>query len=103
VTSEQNEDVTAIYQAAIVFGVLGLLALLLRYFVGNDKRPVPDLDGTDFGLLSEVALVPTEEAANVLVRKLKENGVRATRSRNAPYRVMVFPADVANARLVLRS
>jgi hypothetical protein len=103
VTSEQNEDVTAIYQTAIVFGVLGLLALLLRYFVGNDKRPVPDLDGTDFGLLSEVALVPTEEAANVLVRKLKENGVRATRSRNAPYRVMVFPADVANARLVLRS
>lgn len=102
-TSEQNEDVTAIYEAAIVFGVLGLLALLLRYFVGNDKRPVPDLDGTDFGLLSEVALVPTEEAANVLVRKLKENGVRATRSRNAPYRVMVFPADVANARLVLRS
>ena len=102
-TSEQNEDVTAIYQTAIVFGVLGLLALLLRYFVGNDKRPVPDLDGTDFGLLSEVALVPTEEAANVLVRKLKENGVRATRSRNAPYRVMVFPADVANARLVLRS
>jgi len=103
VTSEQNEDVTAIYQTAIVFGVLGLLALLLRYFVGNDKRPVPDLDGTDFGLLSEVALVPTEEAANVLVRKLKENGVRATHSRNAPYRVMVFPADVANARLVLRS
>jgi len=103
VTSEQNEDVTAIYQTAIVFGVLGLLALLLRYFVGNDKRPVPDLDGTDFGLLSEVALVPTEEAANVLVRKLKENGVRATRSRNAPYRVMVFPADVANARLVLKS
>lgn len=102
-TSEQNEDVTAIYQTAIVFGVLGLLALLLRYFVGNDKRPVPDLDGTDFGLLSEVALVPTEEAANVLVRKLKENGVRATRSRNAPYRVMVFPADVANARLVLKN
>jgi len=95
--------VAAIYQTAIVFSVLGLLALVLRYFVGNDKRPVPDLDGTDFGLLSEVALVPTEEAANVLVQKLKANGVKATRSRNAPYRVMVFPADVANARLVLKT
>ncbi|SDL52357.1 hypothetical protein SAMN04488074_111224 [Lentzea albidocapillata subsp. violacea] len=94
---------TGFYQTGIVFGVLGLLALVLRYFAGNDKRPVPDLDGTDFGLLSEVAVVPTEEAANVLVQKLKKNGVRATRSRNAPYRVMVFPADVANARLVLRS
>lgn len=94
---------TAIYQTVVVFGVIGLLALALRYFVGNDKRPVPDLDGTDFGLLSEVAIVPTEEAANVLVRKLKTNGVRATRSRNAPYRVMVFPADVANARLVLKT
>jgi len=95
--------VTLIYQTVVVFAVLGLLALLLRYFVGNDKRPVPDLDGTDFGLLSEVAIVPTEEAANVLVRKLKANGVKATRSRNAPYRVMVFPADVANARLVLKT
>jgi hypothetical protein len=95
--------VTGFYQTVVVFGVIGLLVLVLRYFAGNDKRPVPDLDGTDFGLLSEVALVPTEEAANVLVRKLKANGVRATRSRNAPYRVMVFPADVANARLVLKS
>ncbi|MFJ5991269.1 hypothetical protein [Lentzea sp. NPDC092896] len=94
---------TGFYQTAVVFGVLGLLALVLRYFAGNDKRPVPDLDGTDFGLLNEVAVVPTEEAAIVLVQKLKRNGVRATRSRNAPYRVMVFPADVANARLVLRS
>ncbi|MET8757452.1 hypothetical protein [Lentzea sp. NPDC004782] len=94
---------TGFYQTLVVFGVIGLLVLVLRYFAGNDKRPVPDLDGTDFGLLSEVALVPTEEAANVLVRKLKANGVRATRSRNAPYRVMVFPADVANARLVLKS
>ncbi|WP_434439442.1 hypothetical protein [Lentzea sp. E54] len=94
---------TAIYQTVVVFAVLGLLALVLRYFVGNDRRAVPDLDGTDFGLLSEVAVVPTEQAANVLVEKLKRNGVRATRSRNAPYRVMVFPADVANARLVLRT
>ncbi|HEX8868572.1 MAG TPA: hypothetical protein VF821_23130 [Lentzea sp.] len=94
---------TGFYQTAVVFGVLGLLALVLRYFAGNDRRPVPDLDGTDFGLLSEVAIVPTEEAANVLVQKLKANGVRATRSRNAPYRVMVFPQDVANARLVLKT
>ncbi|SMD23999.1 hypothetical protein [Lentzea albidocapillata] len=94
---------TGFYQTGIVFAVLGLLALVLRYFAGNDKRPVPDLDGTDFGLLSEVAVVPTEEAANVLVQKLKRNGVRATRSRHAPYRVMVFPADVPNAQLVLRS
>jgi hypothetical protein len=95
--------VTGFYQTGIVFAALGLLALVLRYFAGNDKRPVPDLDGTDFGLLNEVAVVPTEEAATVLVQKLKRNGVRATRSRNAPYRVMVFPADVPNARLVLRS
>ncbi|GGM81296.1 hypothetical protein GCM10011609_16610 [Lentzea pudingi] len=94
---------TGFYQTGIVFAVLGLLALVLRYFAGNDKRAVPDLDGTDFGLLSEVAVVPTEEAANVLVQKLKRNGVRATRSRHSPYQVMVFPADVPNARLVLRT
>ncbi|MEU7479219.1 hypothetical protein AB0A63_24750 [Lentzea sp. NPDC042327] len=94
---------TGIYQTVVVFAALGLLAVLLRYFVGNDRRPVPDLDGTDFGLLSEVAVVPTEEAAKVLVQKLRRNGVKATRSRNAPYRVMVWPADVANARLVLKS
>ncbi|TWP53453.1 hypothetical protein FKR81_05725 [Lentzea tibetensis] len=94
--------VTAIYQFLILSIVIGGLVLMLKFVFGNDRRPVPDLDGTDFGLLSEVAVVPTEEAANVLVRKLKENGVRATRSRNLPYRVMVFPTDVANARLVLR-
>ncbi|MFD9703353.1 hypothetical protein [Lentzea sp. NPDC059081] len=94
---------TGFYQTAVVFGALGLLALVLRYFAGNDRRAVPDLDGTDFGLLNEVALVPTEEAAIVLVQKLKANGVRATRSRHAPYRIMVFPQDVANARLVLKS
>ncbi|SER90647.1 hypothetical protein [Lentzea albida] len=94
---------TGIYQTVVVFGALALLALTLRYFAGNDRRPVPDLDGTDFGLLSEVAVVPTEEAAKVLVQKLKKNGVRATRSRNAPYQVMVWPQDVPNARLVLKS
>jgi hypothetical protein len=92
-----------LYQTAVVFAVLGLLALTLRYFAGNDKRPVPDLDGTDFGLLSEVAVVPTEEAATVLVQKLRKNGVRATRSRHAPYRVMVWPQDVPSARLVLKT
>ena len=93
---------TGIYQVLILSVVIGALVLLLKYVFGDDRRPVPDLDGTDFGLLSEVAVVPTEEAANVLVRRLKEHGVRATRSRHPPYRVMVFPDDVANARLVLR-
>ncbi|GLZ30211.1 hypothetical protein Lesp02_24010 [Lentzea sp. NBRC 105346] len=93
---------TGIYQVLILSVVIGALVLLLKYVFGDDRRPVPDLDGTDFGLLSEVAVVPTEEAANVLVRRLKDNGVRATRSRHTPYRIMVFPADVANARLVLR-
>jgi hypothetical protein len=94
--------VTAIYQTLILAIVIGGLVLVLKFVFGDDRRAVPDPDGTDFGLLSEVAVVPTEEAANVLVRKLKENGVRATRSRNLPYRIMVFPADEANARLVLR-
>lgn len=93
---------TAIYQTLILAIVFGGLVLVLKFVFGDDRRPIPDLDGTDFGLLSEVAVVPTEEAANVLVRRLRSNGVRATRSRHSPYRVMVFPTDVANAKLLLR-
>ncbi|ACU39936.1 MULTISPECIES: hypothetical protein [Actinosynnema] len=82
---------------------LGLLALVLRWAFGDDRRAVPDHTGTDFGLLREVALVPTEEAAQVLLSRLHAAGLRATAvRRDGAHLLLVFPADVADAKLLLR-
>ncbi|GGP46157.1 SPOR domain-containing protein [Saccharothrix coeruleofusca] len=83
--------------------LLGLLALVLRWAFGNDRRAVPDYTGDDFGLLREVAEEPTAEAAQALAGRLRAAGIRATVvSRGGAHRLMVFPADLAEARLLLR-
>ncbi|WNV90139.1 SPOR domain-containing protein [Umezawaea sp. Da 62-37] len=92
-------------QTLLLIVVFGLLAGVLRWAFGNDRRAVPDYTGDDFGLLNEVALVPTEEAARILAKRLRTAGIKATAVR-APqpgaYRVMVFPADIPDAKLLLR-
>lgn len=96
--------VTTLSSVPLSLLVVGLLALLLRWVFGNDRRAVPEYDGDDFGLLNAVAVVPTPEAADVLAECLRGEGIKATvvHRPDGSHRVMVFPSDVPNARLVLR-
>ncbi|MHA6796129.1 hypothetical protein ACVGVM_21830 [Pseudonocardia bannensis] len=90
---------------------IGLLVLLLRWTYGNSRsQPAPPGhdpdDTTGDGLLEEVSRVPTEAAAQVLRSRLRGAGIRATirrPGRNAAggYRLLVFSADLVDARTVL--
>ncbi|MEU4740166.1 hypothetical protein AB0G02_06815 [Actinosynnema sp. NPDC023658] len=85
-------------------GALGLLALVLRWAFGNDRRAVPDYTGDDFGLLTEVAAVPTPTAADALAKRLRAARIKVTVVRRDDlHRLLVFPADAPDAELLLRS
>jgi len=81
-----------------------LLVGLLRYTFGSGPQgALPDENG-DLGLLETVAVVPTREAADVLVTKLAREKVRVTVSRGEEgWRLLAFPSDAEDARVVLRS
>jgi hypothetical protein len=87
--------------------MLGIVLLALRWTFGTGRdQPAPHLpdpdDPTGDGLLTEVSRVPTEAAAQVLRTRLADAGIRATIGRDGgAYRVLVFPADVADARVVV--
>jgi len=87
----------------MAIAVVLLLAGLLRYTFGRGPQgAVPDEHG-DLGLLETVAVVPTREAADVLVAKLARERVRVTVSRGVEgWRLLAFPADADDARVVLR-
>jgi hypothetical protein len=87
---------------AIAFVVL--LSGLLRYTFGRGPQgALPDEQG-DLGLLETVAVVPTREAADVLVAKLAREKVRVTVSRGEDgWRLLAFPTDADDARVALRS
>jgi hypothetical protein len=96
---------TVILGAALMLGIL-LIALRWTFGTGRDQPaphvPDPD-DPTGDGLLTEVSRVPTEAAAQVLRSRLAAAGIRATVGRaDSSYRLLVFPADVGNARVVVR-
>lgn len=96
----------------VLFGgliMMGAMALALRWTFGTGadqpgpRIPDPD-DPTGDGLLQEVSRVPTETAARVLRGRLRDAGIRATVGRaDGGYRLLVFPADLVNAKLVLAS
>lgn len=98
-------------QSVIEYGgaacVLVLMALLLRWTFGTQnahRLPVDDPDDpVDVGLLEEVSRVPTEAAVRVLRGRLDDAGIRSTvaRAREGGYRLLVFPADLPDARVVL--
>jgi hypothetical protein len=95
---------TALLGGALMLTVL-LLALRWTFGTGRDVTaphvPDPD-DPTGHGLLAEVSRVPTEAAAQVLRARLRAAGIRATVGRaDDAYRLLVFPADVADARVVV--
>lgn len=70
---------------------IGVLGLILRWGVASDsdKRK-------DYGLLREVAKVPSAGAARFVEARLSEVGVRATTvpdPEGEGLRILVFPAD----------
>jgi hypothetical protein len=101
--------VTAAPLTALIGGVLmmALLLIALRWTWGTGRdQPAPHVpdpdDPTGDGLLTEVSRVPTEAAAQVLRSRLVAAGIRATVGRaDGAYRLLVFPADLAAARVVV--
>jgi hypothetical protein len=87
--------------------MLGIVLLALRWTFGTGRdQPAPHVpdpdDPTGDGLLTEVSRVPTEAAAQVLRARLAEAGIRSTVGRaGGAYRLLVFRADLVNARLVV--
>jgi hypothetical protein len=87
--------------------LVALLGGLLRWTYGTHKQhvaPHPESGSDDLGLLREVAVVPTAEAADVLRRLLAAGGIRATVRPTADRtgrRILVFVEDEPDARVVL--
>ena len=90
---------------AVLMLAIVLIALRWTFGTGRDQPsphlPDPD-DPTGDGLLTEVARVPTEAAAQVLRARLAGAGIRATIGRTGDaYRLLVFPADAVDAKVVV--
>jgi hypothetical protein len=95
-------------QVLILAAIIVLLSGVLRRFFGSDTPRVERklAKARDYGLLSEVATVPSAQAAEFVRDLLRRNGIRATTAPDddgATQHVLVFPADAeAAAELLLR-
>jgi hypothetical protein len=86
---------------------VGVLALLLRWAFGHGgslipRRPRPG-SPDEYGLLIPIAAPDTYAGGELLRLQLLDSGIRATLAQTSQGpRVMIWPADEANARLVLQ-
>jgi hypothetical protein len=93
----------------VMAAIIILLSGVLRRFFGSDTVRVERklTRARDYGLLSEVATAPSEQAAIFVRELLRRNGIRATTAPDddgATQHVLVFPSDAqAAADLLLRS
>lgn len=91
------------YPLLITLAVIGLLALVLRWASSLDTDRA---HRKDYGLLREVATVPSVTAARAVERRLAAAGVAAT-TVPAPdgehLHILVFPADQRTAVTTLLS
>jgi hypothetical protein len=101
-------EVGSLHYAAgpvVVFVVLGLLALFMRWAFGpgygRGKRPVPP----DDGLLTRIATLSRRESALALRAVLSDAGIRSTIRYPSPDRavILVFPEDADRARALATS
>jgi hypothetical protein len=86
-----------VYALLVGLGVMGLFAAVLRWASGLDTDRA---HRKDYGLLREVAMVPSSTAARVVEVRLQNAGVRATTVPSPDgegLRILVFPADQAVA------
>jgi hypothetical protein len=93
-------------ELAVLLAVVILLSGVLRWFFGSQTtRGERKLRrARDYGLLSEVATAPSEQAANFVRELLRSNGIRATTAPDddgATQHVLVVPADAKAAADVL--
>lgn len=98
-------------EVLVLAAVIFVLSGVLRRFFGSElaRRSRGERKITkarDYGLLSEVATAPSEEAATFVRELLRSNGIRATTAPDddgATQHVLVFPKDAkAAADLLLR-
>ena len=90
----------------ILLCVLAAFAGLMRWSYGSDtasiRRSRRRSRPGDYGLLREIAIVPSHQAAQFVREQLQRNGIRST---TAPaedgQRILVFPADVEAATAAL--
>jgi hypothetical protein len=91
----------------ILLCVLAAFAGLMRWSYGSDTaRPRSRRRSrqSDYGLLREIAIVPSHQAAQFVRERLRDNGIRSTTAPADDYggqRVLVFPADVEAATAAL--
>jgi hypothetical protein len=99
-------------EALVLMAAIILLSGVLRRYFGSDTAGTGRIDrklikARDYGLLSEVATAPSEQAATFVRELLRSNGIRATTApgdHGSTQRVLVFPADArAAADLLLGS
>jgi hypothetical protein len=94
----------SIGEILMAISLMIFIAGLLRWTFGRGPQgALPDENG-DLGLLETVAVVPSREAADVLVGKLAREKVRVTVShREDGWALLAFPRDANDARLVLHA
>jgi hypothetical protein len=90
----------------IVLCVLAAFAGLMRWSYGSDTARPKRRKSTngDYGLLREIAIVPSHQAAQFVRDQLRHNGIRSTTAPTEDrtgQRILVFPADVDAATAAL--
>jgi hypothetical protein len=88
-----NGRVSMVLILLVGLSVMALFAVLLRWASSLDTD---EAHRKDYGLLREVAKVPSSTAARVVEERLQEAGVRATTVPDPEgdgLRIMVFPDD----------
>ena len=85
------------YTLVVPLLVIAVLALVLRWASSLDTDKA---HRKDYGLLREVAKVPSSTAARVVEQRLQAAGIRATTvpaEDGNGMRILVFPGDENNA------
>ena len=88
-----NVNVSMLMILLVGLSVMALFAVVLRWASSLDTDKA---HRKDYGLLREVAKVPTSTAARVVEERLQEAGVRATTVPDPEgdgLRILVFPDD----------
>jgi hypothetical protein len=92
-SSSDNGRVSMLLILLVGLSVMAVFALLLRWASSLDTD---EAHRKDYGLLREVAKVPSSTAARVVEERLQEAGVRATTvpdPEGEGLRILVFPDD----------